>query len=59
MTGHEFTPDEIIEGITKAIHDRELAVVPNLIALLAIQDPRRAQDILDTIELARTLRDTP
>jgi hypothetical protein len=47
---YEFTPDQIVEGIEQAIHDGEVAVVPSLIKLLAVQDPRRAQQVLDTIE---------
>lgn len=50
-----FTPDEIVAGIERAIHERELHVVPALIKLLAVQDPQRAQAVLDTIELAQVL----
>lgn len=53
---HEFTPDEIVAGIQKALAERELEVVPGLIKLLAVQDPHRAQAILDWIEIARTVR---
>lgn len=54
-TRHEFTPDEIEAGIVRAIHDRELEIVPSLIKLLALQDPARAQAVLDTVKLARKL----
>lgn len=55
MGDHAFTPDQIVDGITQAIHDRELEVVPSLIKLLATQDPQRAQDVLDTIDLATVI----
>lgn len=48
---HEFTPDQIVQGIESALHDHEVAVVPGLIRLLAVQDPARAEALLDTIEL--------
>lgn len=57
VTGREFTPDEITEGIAQAIHDRQFDVVPGLIGLLAIQDPKRAQDVLDTFDLAKVIAD--
>lgn len=55
MTAHEFTSDQISETIATAIRDRDLHVVPGLIRLLALQDPGRAQEVLDTVELARVL----
>lgn len=55
MTTHEFTSDQITESIANAIRDRDLEVVPGLIRLLALQDPGRAQLILDTVELARII----
>lgn len=55
MTGHEFTSDQITETIAIAIRDREFEVVPGLIRLLALQDPGRAQLILDTVDLARVI----
>lgn len=55
MGSHTFTPDQIVDGITQAIHDREFEVVPSLIQLLAVQDPQRAQDVLDTIDLAAVI----
>jgi hypothetical protein len=48
----DFTPDEIEQGITTALHERKLTVVPSLIKLLALQDPARAQSVLDTIDMA-------
>jgi hypothetical protein len=51
----EFTSDEITETIANAIREHDFEVVPGLIRLLAVQDPGRAQLILDTVELARIL----
>jgi hypothetical protein len=51
VTRHDFTADEIADAVAKAIHDHEFTVIPGLIRLLALNDPQRAQDILDTIEL--------
>lgn len=55
MTAHEFTSDQISETIATAIRDREFEVVPGLIRLLAVQDPGRAQEVLDTIEAAQII----
>lgn len=49
MTGHEFTPDQIEQGIASAVRDREFNVIPGLIKLLALKDPVRAQDVLDQL----------
>jgi hypothetical protein len=50
------TPDQIVAGINQALADRELAIVPGLIRLLAVKDPHRAQAVLDAIEIARVVR---
>lgn len=55
MTAHEFTSDQITETIATAIRDREFEVVPGLIRLLAVQDPGRAQEVLDTFDLAQVI----
>lgn len=55
MTTHEYTSDRITETIATAIRERDLHVVPGLIHLLALQDPGQAQDVLDTIEVARII----
>lgn len=47
----EFTSDQIVQGIESALHDHEVTVVPGLIRLLAVQDPARAEAVLDTINL--------
>lgn len=55
MTVHEYTPDQITETIANAIRDREFDVVPGLIRLLALQDPGRAQEVLDTIQAGQII----
>lgn len=55
MTTHEFTSDQITETIATAIRERDLDVVPGLIRLLALQDPGRAQEVLDTFEAAQVI----
>lgn len=49
MTGHEFTPAQIEAGIAHALDDREFDLIPSLIKLLALQDPHRAQEVLDAL----------
>lgn len=46
---HEFTPEQIEQGIALALRDRELTVIPGLVKLLAVQDPVRAQRVLDAL----------
>jgi len=48
---NDYTADQIIEGITKALQGHDVEAVPGLIRLLAIKDPHRAQKVMDTIEL--------
>jgi hypothetical protein len=50
MTEHEFTPDQIEEGIAHAVRDREFTVIPGLVRLLAVQSPERAQRVLDALQ---------
>ncbi|MEK6443578.1 hypothetical protein [Pseudonocardia sp. T1-2H] len=47
--GHLFTPDEIVAGVERAVGEREFAVIPGLVKLLARQDPGRAQEVLDAL----------
>ena len=49
-----WTADEIIEVIPKVLDDPE--AVGALLRLLAVRAPHRAQQVLDTIELAIELR---
>lgn len=46
-----YTPAEIEEGIRRALSEGAVAVVPGLLRLLALQSPRRAEVLLETIEL--------
>lgn len=47
---HSYTPAEIEEGIHRALSEGAVAVVPGLLRLLALQSPRRAEVLLETIE---------
>lgn len=49
------TADQLVTAIEQALHDREVTVVPGLLMMLAVRDPRRAQEVLDTIELGITI----
>lgn len=49
MAEHEFTPDQIAEGIRRALAKHDVKAVNGLIALLALQDPHRAEAIRQTI----------
>lgn len=57
-TIHGYTADQLVFSIKQALHDHEVTVVPGLIKLLAVIDPSRAQDVLDTIKLGIRLRRT-
>jgi hypothetical protein len=52
---HEFTSDQITETIAHAIREHDFEVIPGLIRLLAVQHPARAQEVLDTFELAQII----
>jgi len=52
---HEFTSDQITETIATAIRERDFEVVPGLVRLLALQDPNRAQEVLDTIQAGQII----
>lgn len=47
---HEFTPDQIEETIAHAVRERDFAVIPGLVKLLAVQSPERAQRALDALQ---------
>jgi putative heme iron utilization protein len=55
LSEHEFTPDQIEQGIAKAVQEREFDVIPSLVKLLAVQDPHRAQRVLDALHGRVTL----
>ncbi|MFD5089378.1 hypothetical protein ACFWMR_02165 [Amycolatopsis thailandensis] len=59
MTEPEFTADQIVDGIHCALADGEVAVVPGLLKLLAVQDPGRAEHLLNTIEAGLALARNP
>ncbi len=49
MTTIPWTADQLTESIAKALKARQVDAVPPLLRLLAVVDPHRAQDVLDTI----------
>jgi hypothetical protein len=51
-----YTADQMETAIARAIHDRKFKVVESLIKMLAVQDPGRAQAVLDAINLGFQLR---
>ncbi len=53
--GHEFTDEQIEQGIASALAEQNIAVVPSLIALLAAQNPERAELVRQTILLGLSL----
>ncbi|GAB3156415.1 hypothetical protein GCM10027258_62820 [Amycolatopsis stemonae] len=54
-TEREFTSDQIVESIGTALAEREFKIVLSLLKLLAAQEPRRAQEVLDVIEAGLAL----
>lgn len=50
----EWTADEIVAVIPKVLDDPEAVYV--LLRLLAVRDPHKAQQVLDTIDLAIGIR---
>ncbi len=56
MTAREFTDDQIVDAVTQAIADRRFDLVEGLVALLALQNPTRAQEVLTTIRAGLALR---
>lgn len=50
MPDHEFTPDQIEEGIAHAVRAREFSVIPSLVRLLAVQSPDRAQRAFEALQ---------
>jgi hypothetical protein len=51
MTGIPFTADQLTEGVRRALQARDMEAVADFLRVLAAVDPRRAQDVQDTLEL--------
>lgn len=45
----EYTDDQIVTAIESALRKRDVEAIPGLIALLALQNPDRAETIRQTI----------
>lgn len=53
MTGPAFTDEQILGAIHEALTARDMPAVADLITRLAVQAPRKAQLILDTVTTGR------
>lgn len=50
-----YSDEQLLDGIERALDAGDMAAAAGLIRLLAVQNPEAAQDILDALELARTV----
>jgi hypothetical protein len=50
-----YTDDQIVTGIEKALGKQDVNAIPGLIALLALQNPERAESIRQTILLGLSI----
>lgn len=50
MSAIPWTAGQLTESIAKALRARKFDAVVDFLRLLAVVDPQRAQDVLDTIE---------
>ncbi len=55
MTAVPFTADQLTEGITRALKAGDAEAVYDFLRVLAVVDPRRAQDVMDMIEVGLTI----
>lgn len=51
----QLTDEQLLDAIHAALEERDLAAAAGLIRLLAVQNPRAAQTILDALAVARTV----
>lgn len=51
LEGQQWTAAEITECIHKALQDREIGAIEGLLKLLAVRDPRRAEELMDTLKV--------
>lgn len=47
----EYTSDQLVGGIHNAIKAGAMDAVEAFLKLLAVQDPRRAQDVMNTLKV--------
>lgn len=50
-----YSADQLTEGITRALKAGDAEAVYDFLRVLAVVNPRRAQDVMDTIELGLTI----
>lgn len=51
LEGQQFTADEIVDTIHHALEQREIRAIDGLMKLLAVRDPRRAEELMDTLKV--------
>lgn len=51
------TPELIVDGIVRALNQRNIGMVPILVRLLAVKDPQRAVHIYDAMAAGIVLSD--
>ena len=56
MSEPEFTTDQIVETIGAALRAGDMRGVEACLRVLAVQDPHRAQDVLDVLNVGLSLR---
>lgn len=59
MSRTEFSDAQILGGISSALRAGDMEAVVDLLHLLAIQSPREARLIVDTIELLSIVENEP
>lgn len=51
LESQQFTSDEIVDTIHHALEQREIHAIEGLLKLLAVRDPRRAEELMDTLKV--------
>ncbi len=51
----EYTSDQLVGGIHNAIKAGAMDAVEAFLKILAVQDPHRAQDVMDTLKIGLLL----
>jgi hypothetical protein len=55
MSARTYSDGDLLTAIHLAISARDFEAVSALLHVLAVQNPRAAQDVLDIVELAKVL----
>jgi len=51
LEGQQFTSDEIVDTINHALEQREIHAIEGLLKVLAVRDPRRAEEVMETLKV--------